>query len=49
MLMEQMRYSLVTEELIPVLGILAQCLAEMAGYLFKEFKEEPKLLAVLGE
>jgi hypothetical protein len=47
--MEQMRYSLVIDGLIPVLGILVQCLGEMAGCLFKEFKDEPTLLAVLGE
>lgn len=49
MLIEQMRYSLGIEGLIPVLGILGQCLREMAGHLFKESKDEPKPLAVLRE
>lgn len=48
-LIEQMRYSLVIEGLAPVLGIRSQCLREMDGHLFKEPKDEPKLLAVLRE
>lgn len=49
LLIEQTRYSLATERLMPVLGILVQCLREMAGHLFKESKDEPKPLAALRE
>lgn len=49
LLIEQTRYSLATEGLVPVLGILVQGLREMAGHLFKESKDEPKLLAALRE
>lgn len=49
LLIEQTRYSLATEGLVPVLGILVQGLREMAGHLFKESKDEPKPLAALRE
>lgn len=49
LLIEQTRYSLATERLMPVLGILVQCLREMADHLFKESKDEPKPLAALRE